>query len=154
MTQHPHDAHDPARDRAPIDGAGDRVAAACERRLVLAAKDGADVERAALVLAFAPRIGSVADMYHAHPQIDRDELTQAGAAGLLRALERFDPALGTPFWMYASWWVRQAMEHFVWGLGGTVVLSPEEPARGDGEAGAEGVGEIASALSSRLRGRA
>jgi len=38
------------------------------------------------------------------------ELVQVGAVGLLRALERYDAELGTPFRAYASWWVRHAMQ--------------------------------------------
>jgi RNA polymerase sigma factor (sigma-70 family) len=43
--------------------------------------------------------------------------------GLLRALERYDPARGVPFWAYASWWVRQAMQQLVSELTRPVVLS-------------------------------
>jgi DNA-directed RNA polymerase sigma subunit (sigma70/sigma32) len=38
---------------------------------------------------------------------------QAGVAGLLCALGRYDARLGTPFWAYSSWWVRRAMEQRV-----------------------------------------
>ena len=38
---------------------------------------------------------------------------QEGVVGLLRALERYDASLGTPFWAYAGWWVRQAMQQLV-----------------------------------------
>src|SRR5947209_12151293 len=48
---------------------------------------------------------------------------QEGVVGLLRALERFDPNMGTPFWAYASWWVRQAMQQLVSELTRPVVLS-------------------------------
>jgi RNA polymerase sigma factor (sigma-70 family) len=48
---------------------------------------------------------------------------QDGVVGLLRALERYDPALGTPFWAYARWWVRQAMQQLVAELARPVVLS-------------------------------
>jgi RNA polymerase sigma factor (sigma-70 family) len=48
---------------------------------------------------------------------------QEGVVGVLRALERYDPALGTPFWAYASWWVRQAMQQLVAELSRPVVLS-------------------------------
>jgi RNA polymerase primary sigma factor len=43
--------------------------------------------------------------------------------GLLRALERFDPNMGAPFWAYASWWVRQAMQQLVSEMTRPVVLS-------------------------------
>jgi RNA polymerase primary sigma factor len=70
-----------------------------------------------------PLIGSVARIYRGRAQIDRGELMQEGVVGLLRALERFDPTMGTPFWMYASWWVRQAMQQLVSELGRSIVLS-------------------------------
>jgi RNA polymerase sigma factor (sigma-70 family) len=43
--------------------------------------------------------------------------------GLLRALQRYDPTRGTPFWGYASWWVRQAMQQLVAEVTRPVVLS-------------------------------
>jgi RNA polymerase sigma factor (sigma-70 family) len=48
---------------------------------------------------------------------------QEGVVGVLRALEHYDPEFGTPFWAYASWWVRQAMQQVVSELSGPVVLS-------------------------------
>jgi DNA-directed RNA polymerase sigma subunit (sigma70/sigma32) len=47
---------------------------------------------------------------------------QEGVVGLLRALERYDPELETPFWAYASWWVRQAMQQLVSELSRPVVV--------------------------------
>jgi RNA polymerase sigma factor (sigma-70 family) len=70
-----------------------------------------------------PLIGSLAHMYRGSRAVDRGELMQEGVVGLLRALERFDSSLGTPFWAYASWWVRQAMQQLVSELGRPVVLS-------------------------------
>jgi RNA polymerase sigma factor (sigma-70 family) len=90
---------------------------------VLAAKVGGEAERDELVEAFVPLIGSVARIYRGRAQIQRTELMQEGVVGLLRALERFDPAMGTPFWMYASWWVRQAMQQLVSELARPIVLS-------------------------------
>jgi RNA polymerase sigma factor (sigma-70 family) len=48
---------------------------------------------------------------------------QEGVVGLLRALERFDPTLGVPFWGYAGWWVRQAMQQLIAELTRPMVLS-------------------------------
>jgi RNA polymerase sigma factor (sigma-70 family) len=90
---------------------------------VLAAKDGGPRERGALVEAFLPSVAGVARRYRGSPAVDRTELMQAGVLGLLRALERYDAALGTPFWAYASWWVRQAMQQLVSELTRPVVLS-------------------------------
>jgi len=68
-------------------------------------------------------IGSVARNYRSSPQITRTELLQEGVVGLLRALERYDPTLQVPFWAYASWWVRQAMQQLVAELTRPVVMS-------------------------------
>jgi RNA polymerase sigma factor (sigma-70 family) len=94
-----------------------------ERRLVLAAQTGGAPERAALVDVYLPLIGSVARLYRESRVVERAELMQEGVVGLLRALQRYDPDLGTPFWAYASWWVRQAMQKLVAELTRPVVLS-------------------------------
>ena len=96
---------------APPSGIGP-LDPARERRLLAAAQAGDEGARAELLKAFAPLVGSMSRHYHGG---DR-ELMQAGAAGLLRALERYDPELGTPFWAYASWWVRHAMQRLCSGL--------------------------------------
>jgi RNA polymerase sigma factor (sigma-70 family) len=94
-----------------------------ERRLVLAARARGAPEREQLVEAFLPLIGSVARIYRGSPAVDRRELMQEGVVGLLRALDRYDVAQETPFWAYASWWVRQAMQQLVSELTWPVVLS-------------------------------
>lgn len=98
-------------------------AATAERTRVLAAAQGGAKEREALVEAFMPLIASVARAYRHSPRVDRDELLQEGVVGLLRALERYDPALETPFWAYAAWWVRQAMQRLVSEMTRPIVLS-------------------------------
>jgi RNA polymerase primary sigma factor len=90
--------------------------------LVLAAKQDR-ARREELVETFRPLIGSVARRYEGRATIGRQELMQQGVVGLLQALERYDPSLGTPFWAYACWWVRQAMQQMVSELAGPVVLS-------------------------------
>jgi RNA polymerase sigma factor (sigma-70 family) len=99
-----------------------RLAPECELELVVAARSDL-LARARLLEAFRPLIASVARTYARSTSIDRAELMQEGAAGLLRALERYDPTLGTPFWAYAGWWVRQAMQQLVTELMRPVVLS-------------------------------
>jgi RNA polymerase primary sigma factor len=93
-----------------------------ERELLLAAQRD-PVRRAEVVDAYMPLIGSVAHRYRGAKAVDRRELMQEGVVGLLRALERYDPTLGTPFWAYATWWVRQAMQQLVSELTWPVVLS-------------------------------
>ena len=91
--------------------------------LVRAARCNRPGARARLVESFTPLIGSIARIYAHVPSIDRSELMQEGVVGMLRALERYDSDLGTPFWAYASWWVRQAMQQVVSELSRPVVLS-------------------------------
>jgi RNA polymerase sigma factor (sigma-70 family) len=94
-----------------------------ERELVVAAKRASGDARQPLIDAFAPSVDALAHMYRRSAAVSLDELRQEGVVGLLRALERYDPAQGTPFWAYASWWVRQAMQQLVAELGRPVVLS-------------------------------
>jgi RNA polymerase primary sigma factor len=93
-----------------------------EHDLVLAARADGD-ERTRLVEEFMPRIGHVARGYRHSPGVDPGELMQEGVVGLLRALERYDPELGTPFWPYASWWVRQAIQRLISERCSPIVLS-------------------------------
>lgn len=61
-----------------------------------------------LVTAHLPHLIRSATRYEGRG-LDRDDLVQEGAFGLLRAAELFEPARGLRFWTYAIWWVRQAM---------------------------------------------
>jgi RNA polymerase primary sigma factor len=101
----------------------DRLPAEAERALVAAAESGDAQARAKLVETFWPSIAGVARVYQASSAVNRDELMQEGVVGLLRAAGRFDPEMGTPFWAYATWWVRQAMQQLVAEVTRPVVLS-------------------------------
>jgi RNA polymerase primary sigma factor len=79
--------------------------------------------RTELVAAYMPLIGSVAHRYRGARSVNHTELMQEGVVGLLRALDRYDPGRETPFWAYASFWVRQAMQQLVAELTWPVVLS-------------------------------
>jgi len=94
-----------------------------ERRLVADAAAGDPEARRELVEAYLPAIGSIARLYRSTPGVGREELLQEGVVGLLRALGRFDPEFGAPFWAYACWWVRQAMQQIVSDLTHAAVLS-------------------------------
>ena len=95
----------------------------CREDLVVPAQRNEAGAREELVKAYMPLVGAVArDFRHARA-VDRAELMQQGVVGLLRGLERYDASLGTPFWAYASWWVRQAMQRQVAERRGPVVLS-------------------------------
>ena len=94
-----------------------------EAELVGAAKAGDARARAALVAAFLPEIAATARVYRRTPQLEPLELLQEGVVGLLRALERYEPERGAPFWSYASWWVRQSMQQLIAELTRPTILS-------------------------------
>ena len=95
-----------------------------KRGLVLAATERDDsAARAELTEAFLPLIATVARLYRNIGPVNRLELMQEGVAGMLKALDRYDASRGTPFWAYASWWVRQAMQQLVSEVTRPVVLS-------------------------------
>jgi RNA polymerase sigma factor (sigma-70 family) len=100
-----------------------RLSPARERELVRAAQAGDQHARDELIESCMPLVGGVARIYRSSPAVDRVELMQEGVVGLLRAIKRYDLTLGTPFWAYASWWVRQAMQQLVSEVSRSVVLS-------------------------------
>jgi RNA polymerase primary sigma factor len=99
------------------------LSAGRERDLVAGTEAGDRAATEQLVAAFMPAIDGVAYLYRGFGSLDRTELRQEGVVGLLRAAKRYDFAFRTPFWAYASWWVRQAMQQLVSELTGPVVLS-------------------------------
>jgi RNA polymerase primary sigma factor len=114
------------RRRGPVRSSADECFTrddATERALVLRAKSGGPRDREELVKWFAPMIAGVARAYRRSAAVDREELMQEGVVGLLRALERYEPERGVPFWAYAVWWVRQAMQQVVSELSRPMVLS-------------------------------
>ena len=96
---------------APVPGAatGKHPSQSDDKELLLAAWHGPGPARDRLVNAFLPRIEELARAVSTASPTQPSQLTEQGVAGLLRALDRYDPTLNTPFWAYASWWVRQAM---------------------------------------------
>src|ERR1700722_8919193 len=94
-----------------------------ERNLVIAAESGDAEACRRLVEVFLPAIGGLARGFHSAVGVERQELVQEGVAGLLFAARRYDPRLNTPFWAYASFWVRKAMQELVAELTRPVALS-------------------------------
>ena len=94
-----------------------------ERDLVIAAEGGDPAACRELVEAFLPAIGGLARRFPGGIGVERQELVQEGVAGLLFAARRYDSGLGTPFWAYASFWVRKAMQELVAELTRPVALS-------------------------------
>lgn len=89
---------------------------------MIAAECGDSAACRRLVEAFLPAIGNVARGFQAS-RVERLELLQEGVAGLLFAARRYDSELETPFWAYASFWVRKAMQELVAELTRPVALS-------------------------------
>src|SRR3954462_9592498 len=75
-----------------------------ERPLVAAAAQGDRQAREQLLEVMAPLIAGIARQYQHHPGVERDELLQEGALGVLQAAQRYDAGFDTPFAAYASWW--------------------------------------------------
>jgi RNA polymerase primary sigma factor len=94
-----------------------------ERDLVIVAVAGDPDGRRRLVEAFLPSIGGLARRYCCGVGVERRELVQEGVVGLLCAAQRYDLRLKTPFWAYASFWVRKAMQELVAELARPVALS-------------------------------
>lgn len=109
-----------ATGRAPTGGGRE---AAAELRLVRDAQAGHPEQVERLIELFRPSIGGLARPYRGTPGVGHAELMQQGVVGLLHALSRYDPETGVPFWAYASWWVRQALQQLVAELSRPVVLS-------------------------------
>lgn len=80
--------------------------------LAIRARGGDREAKARLVSASLPLLRRIARRY-AGSGVDLVDLEHDAVAGLLRALERFDPERGTPFWACARWWVRQALQQAV-----------------------------------------
>ncbi len=90
-------------------GARDRLSEPQVDRLTVRAKSGDSEAREQLLESLLPAISVLARRYRT-PGLEFTDLIQEGCVGVLRALERYDPASGTPFWAYASWWVRHALQ--------------------------------------------
>lgn len=65
-----------------------------------------------LILAYTPLVGNAARRFRSYG-LSEEDLQQEGHLGLLQAARKFDPELGIRFGTYASWWVRSAIQEFV-----------------------------------------
>jgi RNA polymerase sigma factor (sigma-70 family) len=94
-----------------------------ERELIVASEAGDPDACRLLIEAFLPEINRLAYRFRRPGEIEQRELVQEGVAALLFAARRFDLELQTPFWAYAAFWVRKALQELVADLSRAVALS-------------------------------
>ncbi|CAA9450597.1 MAG: RNA polymerase sigma factor RpoD [uncultured Rubrobacteraceae bacterium] len=95
--------------------------AAEERDLSGRAREGDGEARRRLIESNLRLVISIAKKYRGRG-VSFEDLIQEGNAGLIKAVERFDPSLGNRFSTYATWWIRQAVTRAVADYARTVRL--------------------------------
>ncbi len=86
-----------------------RLLDACEERdLSRRAHEGDKGARRRLIESNLRLVISIAKKYRGRG-VPFEDLIQEGNAGLIRAVEKFDPEMGNRFSTYATWWIRQAV---------------------------------------------
>src|SRR3712207_9214772 len=79
-----------------------------EKDLSRRAREGDTAARRRLIECNLRLVISIAKKYRGRGVLFED-LIQEGNAGLIRAVEKFDPEMGNRFSTYATWWIRQAV---------------------------------------------
>jgi RNA polymerase primary sigma factor len=79
-----------------------------ERDLSRRSHEGDRVARRRLIESNLRLVISIAKKYRGRG-VPFEDLIQEGNAGLIRAVEKFDPEMGNRFSTYATWWIRQAV---------------------------------------------
>ena len=83
-----------------------------EKELSRRAREGDMMARRRLIECNLRLVISIAKKYRGRGVLFED-LIQEGNAGLIRAVEKFDPEMGNRFSTYATWWIRQAVTRAV-----------------------------------------
>jgi RNA polymerase primary sigma factor len=92
--------------------AGKLLNAQEEKDLSRRAREGDVAARRQLIECNLRLVISIAKKYRGRGVLFED-LIQEGNAGLIRAVEKFDPEMGNRFSTYATWWIRQAVTRAV-----------------------------------------
>jgi RNA polymerase primary sigma factor len=92
--------------------AGKLLDAQEEKDLSRRAREGDVAARRQLIECNLRLVISIAKKYRGRGVLFED-LIQEGNAGLIRAVEKFDPEMGNRFSTYATWWIRQAVTRAV-----------------------------------------
>ena len=88
---------------------GGRLLDAGEEKYLSRRANGGDKEaRRRLIESNLRLVISIAKKYRGRG-VPFEDLIQEGNAGLIRAVEKFDPEMGNRFSTYATWWIRQAV---------------------------------------------
>ena len=83
-----------------------------ERDLSRRSHEGDGEARRRLIESNLRLVISIAKKYRGRG-VPFEDLIQEGNAGLIRAVEKFDPEMGNRFSTYATWWIRQAVTRAV-----------------------------------------
>jgi len=83
-----------------------------EKDLARRARGGEMRARQKLIESNLRLVISIAKKYRGRG-VPFEDLIQEGNAGLIRAVEKFDPEMGNRFSTYATWWIRQAVTRAV-----------------------------------------
>lgn len=80
-----------------------------EVELILKAQKGDIYSRNILIEKNIPLIQKIANKSIQSSTLSNSDLIQEGIFGLITAIEKFNPEIGSKFSTYASWWIKQAM---------------------------------------------